>query len=113
MSKEIQIEIHDYDRVGRYLIMEDRKASLEEVEILKEKARKSVNLSSWDVLPEEARHIVYYAEMLDKDENVWLAAIYMRGEAYDDAEFDRIFTRPEIGYVGAYHKLGRGTYSTK
>ena len=113
MSKEIQIQIHDYDRAGRYLIVEDRKAGAEEVASLKKKALQSVNLSSWDVLPENARHIVYYAELLDGAGEVWFAAIYMHGEAYDDAEFDRIFTRPEIGYVGAYHKLGRGTYSTK
>lgn len=112
MKKEISIQIHDYDSAGRYLIIEDRKASPEEVQALKEKARKSVRLA-WDQLPESARHIVYYGELLDKDGNVWFAGIYMHGEAYEDAEFDRLFTRPEVGYVGAYHRLGNGTYSTK
>lgn len=112
MSKEIQIQIHDYDRGGLYRIVEDRKASIEEVKSLKKKALQSVRLC-WDVLPETARHIVYYGELLDKDGEVWFAAIYMHGEAYDDREFYRVFTRPGVGYVGAYHKMGVGTYSTR
>jgi hypothetical protein len=103
MEKEISIQIHDYDLAGRYVIIEDRKATLDEAHELKEKARKSVN-AEWQKLPPEAAHIVYYAEMLDKDGEVWFAGIYMCGEAYNEAGFDRIFHRPNIGYVGAIHK---------
>ena len=112
MKKEICIQIHDYDPIGRYRIIEDRKATRDEVLDLKEKARKSVHLS-WDELPAEAAHIVYYAELLDKDGKVWFAGIYMHGEAYNDISFDTLFTQPCIGYVGAYHKLGAGLYATK
>ena len=103
MEREISIQIHDYDRAGRYVITEDRKATLDEVHELKETARKSVKADWWR-LPREATHIVYYAEMLDKDGEVWFAGIYMHGEAYDESEFDRIFHQPNIGYVGAIHK---------
>ena len=103
MEKEICIQIHDYDSWGRYLITEDRKATLQEAHELKEKARKSVKVD-WNALPQEATHIVYFAEMLDKDGDVWFAGIFMHGEAYDEAEFERIFQQPEIGYVGAIHK---------
>ena len=101
--KEISIQIHDYDRWGNYHIVEDRNASKDEVYELKKKARESVHLE-WDKLPDEARHILYYAELLDKKGRVWYAAIYMHGEAYPDGEFFRIVDRPDIGYVGAIHK---------
>ena len=58
----------------------------------------------WSKLPEGATHIVYYAEMLNEQREVWFAGIYMKGEAYSDEEFYRIFTAPNIGYVGAIHK---------
>ena len=47
MEKEISIQIHDYDSCGRYLITEDRKATLQEAYELKEKARKSVKADWW------------------------------------------------------------------
>jgi len=103
MEKEITIQIHDYDRFGRYLIVEERKATKAEVLDLKKKARESVKVE-WDKLPKEVRHIVYYGELLDKDGEVWFAGIYMHGEAYGDKDFYRIFTRPDVGYVGAIHK---------
>ena len=103
MEKEISIQIHDYDAAGRYLIIEDRKATMAEVKALKEKARKSVKLA-WDKLPERVKHIVYYGELLDKSGKVWFAAIFMHGEAYGDSDFDMIFTAKNVGYVGAYHK---------
>ena len=101
--KEISIQVHDYDNVGRYLIVEDRKTTRKEVAELKARARASVH-ADWDKLPEQARHIVYYAELLDKDGDVWYASIYMHGEAFDETEFGRVFNRPDIGYVGAVHK---------
>lgn len=100
---EISLQVHDYDNAGRYLITEDRKASRAEVAELKKKARASVH-ADWGRLPEEARHIVYYAELLDKRGDVWFAAVYMHGEAFDEAEFDRVFHQQHIGYVGAVHK---------
>lgn len=103
MKRRINIQIHDYDSCGRYLIVEDRKVTPEYVHELKEKARRSVNVN-WGKLPPEATHIVYYAELLDSQDEVCFAAIYMHGEAYDEAEFDRIFHQPNIGYVGAIHK---------
>ena len=103
MEKEITIQIHDYDPFFWYRIVEDRKATKAEVLDLKKKARESVKVE-WDKLPKEARHIVYYGELLDKDGEVYFAGIYMHGEAYGDSEFDRPFTRPEVGYVGAIHK---------
>ena len=102
MSK-ITIQIHDYDRCGFYHIVEDRLATRQEVADLKKKARESVRIE-WDKLPQAARHIVYYAELLDKSDEPWLVAVYMHGEAYDDQEFYRIFTRPGVGLVGAIHK---------
>lgn len=101
--KEISIQVHDYDNAGRYLITEDRKATLQEVAELKKKARASVH-ADWDRLPEWARHIIYYGELLDKSGEVWFAAIFMHGEAYPDDEFFHIVDRHDIGYVGAIHK---------
>lgn len=103
MSKKITVQIHDYDRCGFYHIVEDRKASRQEVVDLKKRTRESVHVD-WEKLPRESRHVVYYAELLDKRQNVCFAAVYMHGEAYDDKEFDRIFYRPDIGFVGAIHK---------
>lgn len=103
MEKEITIQIHDYDPLFGYRIVEDRKATKAEVLDLKKKARESVKVE-WDKLPKEVRHIVYYGELLDKDGEVWFAGIYMHGEAYGDKDFYRIFTRPDVGYVGAIHK---------
>lgn len=103
MEKEITIQVHDYDKYGNYHIVEDRKAPWSEVLELKEKARQSVVLD-WSKLPEPFTHIVYYGELLDESGEVWFAGIYMHGEAYDEAEFDRIFHQPNIGYVGAIHK---------
>ena len=103
MKKQINIQVHDYDNWGRYHIIEDRKATREEVVELKRKARASVKVD-WDKLPKEATHIVYYAELLDRKGEVWYASIYMHGEAFDEAEFDRIFHQQYIGYVGAIHK---------
>ena len=103
MEKEITIQIHDYDPLLGYRIVEDRKATKSEVLDLKKKARESVKVE-WDKLPEEARHIVYYAELLDNMDEVCFVAIYMHGEAYGDNDFYRIFTRPGVGYVGAIHK---------
>ena len=99
----ITIQIHDYDRCGFYHIVDDRQATRQEVVELKKKARESVRIE-WDKLPQEARHIVYYAELLDKKEETCLVAIYMHGEAYSDNDFFRIFTRPDVGLVGAFHK---------
>ena len=65
MKKEITIQIHDYDRLGLYHIVEDRKTTWAEVLDLKRKARESVRID-WDKLPAGARHIVYYGELLDK-----------------------------------------------
>lgn len=103
MNKQISIQVHDYDRIGRYLIIDDREATREEVLDLKKKARASVKVD-WDRLDPMLTHIVYYAELVDKKDKVWYAAIYMHGEAYNDKEFYRIFNRPDIGYVGAIHK---------
>lgn len=103
MEREIKIQIHDYDRIGRYLIVEDRTATRAEVVALKKKARESVRVE-WEKLPEEARHVVYYAELLDESDEVRFAAVYMHGEAYGDKDFYRIFTAPGVGYVGAIHK---------
>lgn len=100
---EISIQIHDYDSAGRYRIIEDRKANKWEIEMLKTKARLSVR-TDWDKLPHDARHIVYYAELLNKKGEVWYVSIYMHGEAYNETEFDRIFHQQYIGYVGAIHK---------
>ena len=101
--KEIRIQVHDYSPWGPYSIVEDRTATPEEVHELKERALKSITVD-WGRLPKEATHIVYYAELLDRKGEVWFAGIYMKGEAYADAEFERIFQRPEVGYVGAIHK---------
>lgn len=103
MEQKISIQVHDYDSCGRYLIIEDRKATRKEVHGLKIKARQSVK-PEWDKLPAEATHIVYYAELCDKKDNVWYAAIYMHGEAFNEKDFDRIFRRSGVGYVGAIHK---------
>ena len=100
---EISIQVHDYDTARRYLITEDRKASRTEVAELKKKAMASVH-ADWGSLPEDARHIVYYAELLDKNDEVWFAGIYMHGVAFNEAEFDRFFRQPGVGYVGAVHK---------
>lgn len=101
--KKIQVQIHDYDRCGIYHIVEDREATSSEVAELKKRARASVH-ADWGRLPEEARHIVYYAELLDVRGEVWFAAVYMHGEAYCDSDFYRTFTAPDVGYVGAVHK---------
>ena len=103
MSKEIKIQIHDYDSCGCYRITESRMATIEEVRKLKEKARQSVKLD-WDKLPPEFTHIVYYGELLDENQEVWFAGIYLHGEAYTDEGFCGIFNAEDIGYVGAYHR---------
>lgn len=100
---EISIQVHDYDNVGRYRITLDCNASVEEANEWKKKARESVKVD-WESLPKEATHIVYYAELVDQQNCVWFAGIFMHGEAYDDKEFDRIFCKPNVGYVGAIHK---------
>jgi len=103
MNEKITIQIHNYDNAGRYIIVEDRKATSREVSEMKKEARASVR-AEWDKLPTECRHILYYAELLDKNGNVWYAAIYMHGEAFTDGDFFGIVDRPDIGYVGAIHK---------
>lgn len=103
MEKTITVQIHDYDISGRYRIVADFKATSKEVVALMSKALKSVNLD-WSKLPPNATHVVYYAELVDKNDHVWFSAIYIRGEAYDDKEFDRVFCQPNVGYVGAFHK---------
>lgn len=101
-EQKISIQIHDYVN-GIYRIVEDRKATWAEVRELKEKAISSVKID-WDNLPPSATHVVFYGELIDKNGDVWFAGIYMHGEAYDDTEFDRIFTAKDVGYVGAFHK---------
>lgn len=103
MEKQISIQVFDYDRIGRYLIVDEREVTPGEVRELEKKARESV-LVDWDNLDPKLTHIVYYAELVDKKDKVWYAAIYMHGEAYDDDTFYRTFWRPDIGYVGAIHK---------
>lgn len=100
----IAIQVHDYDNIGRYRIILDCNATIEEVREWKKKALKSVRVD-WNALPQEATHIVYYAELVDKQNCVQFAAIYMHGEAYDEKNFERLFqTREDIGYVGAIHR---------
>lgn len=100
----ITIQVHDYDNIGRYRIILDCNATLEEVREWKKKAHESVK-ADWGALPEVAAHIVYYAELVDKQNCVCFAGIYMHGEAYTDEDFERLFaTREDIGYVGAVHK---------
>jgi len=101
-DQEISIQIHDYEN-GIYRIVEDRKATWAEVQELKEKARSSVKID-WDNLPPKATHVVFYAELLDENGDVWFAGIFMHGEAYGDYDFDMIFTAKNVGYVGAFHK---------
>ena len=101
--RKIKIQIHDYDTAGRYLITEDREGTIMDAIELKRRARSSVK-AAWDKLPKEARHIVYYAELLDKSGEVYFAAIYMHGEAYTEDDFFRIFGAHGVGYVGAIHK---------
>lgn len=100
---DVQVQIHDYDGWGRYVIVEEKRMTRDELFELKEKARQSVKLD-WKNLPSEMRHVVYYAELLDKDGLVWFAGVYMHGEVYDDKDFERIFNAEDIGYVGAFHK---------
>lgn len=100
---EIKVQIHDYDSYGFYRIVADIDTTMEECYALRKKAQESVKVD-WESLPKEASHIVYYAELVDDQNCAWLAAVYMHGEAFNDKEFDRIFTRPDVGYVGAYHK---------
>ena len=102
-QQEVSIQIHDYDKYGNYHIVEDRKARICELAKLKEEARKSVK-PEWNKLPDECTHIVYFAELLDENSEVWFAGIYMKGEAYDDKEFEAIFNAKNIGFVGAFHK---------
>ena len=103
MEKEITVQIHDYDGLGNYHIVDEKKLTKDETILLRSTARSSVKVD-WSKLPKEATHIVYYAELINKDGEVWFAAAYMHGEAYDDKEFERIFNQEEIGYVGAIHK---------
>lgn len=103
MEKEISIQIHDYDSCGRYVITEDRKGTLLEAQELKAAAHDSVKVEWWK-LPREVTHVVYYAEMMDANGEVWFVAIYMHGEAFNETDFERIFHQPNIGYVGAIHK---------
>lgn len=103
MAKKIKIQIHDYDRCGIYHIVAEREVTRKELYGLKKAARESVRVE-WDKLPEASRHIVYYAELLDKEGEPWFAAVYMHGEAYDDSSFYRLFPVPGVGYVGAIHK---------
>jgi len=105
MERKIKVQIHDYDACGRYLITEEGEITNEERVALKHKARESVITPvDWSSLHEDLRHIVYYAELLDKDGEIWYVAIFMHGEAYPDDEFYRVFTQKDIGYVGAFHK---------
>ena len=105
MAKTISIQVHDYDSIGRYRIILDYNATIEEVRNWKEKARDSVKVN-WNALPKDAAHIVYYAELLDQQNEISFAGIYMYGQAYTEEDFDRLFrTRQDVGYVGAYHKL--------
>lgn len=103
MEKKIKIQVHDWDDLNIYRIVEEKNVSLEEVQELKERARKSVIIDP-TALPEEIRHIVYYAEMLDKDGEVWFAAAYMGGHGYSEGVFNETFCRSDVGYVGAFHK---------
>lgn len=100
---KICIQVHDYDNTGRYRITQDGHATPEEIQKLKERARDSVILD-WTQLPDDAAHVVYYAELIDKQNKVAFVGIYMRGEAFNERDFERIFHRSEIGYVGAFHK---------
>ena len=105
MTKEIVAQIHDYDSWGLYRIVEERKITEAERIELKHKARESVKTPvDWSALPKESKHIVYYAELLDNDDEVWYVGIYLKGESYDDEMFYKVFNREDIGYVGAIHK---------
>ncbi len=112
MEKNINIQIHDYDSNGFYRIIADYDTSMEECHELRKKACESVK-PDWDKLPPKATHIVYYAELVDKQNRTWFAGIYMHGEAYDDKEFDRIFCQPNVGYVGAFHKREKSSLRAK
>lgn len=103
MEKGIKIQVHDYDMIGNYRIVEERIATRREVVELKKKARESVKLD-WDAIPKDFTHVVYYGELLDKKGNVWYAGIYMRGECFQDGDFHRIFNAKDVGYVGAFHR---------
>jgi len=37
-------------------------------------------------------------------QRVWFAGIFMHGQAYTDKDFEDIFWKPNVGYVGAFHK---------
>lgn len=101
----ISLQVHNYDNIGRYRITLDCNATIEEIREWRKKAHESVKVN-WDALPKDATHIVYYAELVDKQNCVWFASVYMHGQAYNEKDFDRLFaTRRDIGYVGAIHKI--------
>lgn len=104
MEKEITIQVHNYDHNGVYRIVLNCDATMEECRDWKKKALQSVKVD-WSKLPEDAAHIVYYAELVDKQNCAWLAGVYMHGQAYNEKDFKRLFqARKDIGYVGAIHK---------
>ncbi len=103
MENVITIQVHDYDRCGRYVITEDRNTNIDEAHELREKARESVKIA-WDALGPEYTHVVYYAELENSTQGVWFAGIFMHGQAYTDKDFEDIFWKPNVGYVGAFHK---------
>lgn len=100
---KIRLQVHDYDNLGIYRIILDCYASTQEVTNWKNKARLSLWID-WSKLPQQIRHVVFYAELLDKQNCVYLVGIYMHGQAYEEKDFERIFQRSDVGLVGAYHK---------
>lgn len=104
MEKIISIQVHDYDNCGNYRIVDNRRATLSEAQGLRKKAIASIGRVDWDKLPPECTHVVYYAELDNSTQGVWFAGIFMHGQAYTDRDFEDIFCKPNVSYVGAFHK---------
>ncbi len=112
----ITVQVHDWDSFGNYRIVRDEQITREELVELKKQARESARENlDWEVIDEQNReycernntqfcHLMYYAELVNKNDEVWFAAIYMHGEAHTEDSFEKIATRSDIGYVGAFHR---------
>lgn len=105
MDKIITIQVHDYDKFGNYRIIENKNTTLAEAQELRKKAIASIGRVDWDKLPKECMHVVYYAELDNSTQGVWFAGIFMHGKAYTDRDFEDIFCKPNVSYVGAFHRL--------
>lgn len=61
----------------------------------------------WSKYPDNIRHIVFYSDLRDPQDNVYFATIYLNGacHACTEEEFEELYASKARQYVLAAHKM--------